>query len=65
MFKNLSLRYRIALVIFILEACMLAAVLGVTFTQSQQIASEFNTGSQNATIDLLSNLSITALLPVR
>ena len=62
MFKNLSLRYRIALVIFILEACMLAAVLGVTFTQSQQIASEFNTGSQNATIDLLSNLSITALL---
>ena len=62
MFSKLSLRYRIALVIFLLEACMLAGVLGVTLSQSQQTASEFNTASQNASVDLLSNLSITALL---
>jgi sensor histidine kinase regulating citrate/malate metabolism len=62
MFSKLSLRYRIALVIFLLEACMLASVLGVTLSQSQQTAREFNTASQKASLDLLSNLSITALL---
>ena len=62
MFSKLSLRYRIALVIFLLEACMLAGVLGVTLSQSRQTASDFNTASQVASLDLLSNLSITALL---
>ena len=62
MFKNLSLRYRIALVIFLLEACMLAGVLGVTLTQSKQTTINFNTASQKASLELLSNLSITALL---
>ncbi len=62
MFGKLSLRYRIALVIFILEACMLASVLSVTLSQSHQTASDFNTASQKASFDLLSNLSITALL---
>lgn len=62
MFSSLSLRYRIALAIFVLEACMLAGVIGVTFNQIQQTASDFNSASQNASLDLLSNLSITALL---
>lgn len=62
MFKKLSLRYRIALVIFVLEACMLAGVLSVTLTHSKQAATDFNSASQNASLDLLSNLSITALL---
>jgi PAS domain S-box-containing protein len=62
MFSRLSLRYRIALVIFVLEACMLAAVLGVSLSQSRATATEFNSASQNASLDLLSNLSVTALL---
>ena len=62
MFSKLSLRYRIALVIFLLEACMLAGVLGVTLSQSRQTARDFNTASQKASLDLLSNLSISALL---
>jgi len=62
MFNKLSLRYRIALVIFLLEVCMLASVLGVTLIQSQQTASDFSTASKKASLDLLSNLSITALL---
>ena len=41
---------------------MLATVLGVTLTQSRQTASKFNEASQKASLDLLSNLSITALL---
>jgi diguanylate cyclase (GGDEF)-like protein/PAS domain S-box-containing protein len=62
MFSRLSLRYRIALVIFLLEVCMLASVLGVTLTQSRQTATDFNAASQKASLDLLANLSITALL---
>jgi len=62
MFDKLSLRYRIALVIFLLEVCMLASVLGVTLVQSRQTALEFSTASKKASLDLLANLSITALL---
>jgi diguanylate cyclase (GGDEF)-like protein/PAS domain S-box-containing protein len=62
MFSKLSLRYRIALVIFLLEVFMLATVLGVTLSQSRQTANNFNSASQTASLDLLSNLSITALL---
>ena len=62
MFDRLSLRYRIALVIFLLEACMLASVLSVTLLQSRQAASNFNAESQQASLALLANLSITALL---
>lgn len=62
MFSRLSLRYRIALVIFLLEACMLAAVLSISLTQSKKTAESFNTASQKASLDLLSNLSISALL---
>jgi len=62
MFRRLSLRYRIALVIFLLEACMLAAVLSVSLRQSHQTAANFNTASQKASLALLSNLSVTALL---
>ncbi|MEJ2399682.1 MAG: PAS domain S-box protein, partial [Gammaproteobacteria bacterium] len=62
MFSRLSLRYRIALVIFLLEACMLASVLTVTLKQSHETAADFNQASQKASLSLLSNLSITALL---
>ncbi|MBI1424196.1 MAG: EAL domain-containing protein [Gammaproteobacteria bacterium] len=62
MFSRLSLRYRIALVIFLLEACMLGAVLAVSLQQSHRIAADFNADSQKASLDLLSNLSVTALL---
>ena len=62
MFSRLSLRYRIALVIFLLEAVMLASVLGVALTQSRQTAEDFNAASQKASLELLSNLSVTALL---
>lgn len=62
MFSRLSLRYRIALVIFFLEACMLGAVLSVSLNQSHQTAASFNSASQKASLDLLANLSVTALL---
>ena len=62
MFSRLSLRYRIALVIFLLEACMLGTVLAVSLKQSNETASKFNTASQQASLDLLSTLSVTALL---
>jgi len=62
MLGRLSIRYRIALVIFLLEACMLAAVLTVSLRQSQQTATNFNSASQKASLDLLANLSVTALL---
>jgi len=62
MLSKLSLRYRIALVIFLLEVCMLASILSVTLYQSQKTASEFNAASQKASMDLLANLSIAALL---
>jgi diguanylate cyclase (GGDEF)-like protein/PAS domain S-box-containing protein len=62
MLSRLSLRYRIALVIFVLEACMLGAVLSVSLQQSRQTAANFNAASQKASLDLLSNLSVTALL---
>lgn len=62
MFSRLSLRYRIALVIFILEAFMLASVLSVSLKQSHDTAANFNQASQKASLSLLSNLSVTALL---
>lgn len=62
MFPRLSLRYRIALVIFLLEACMLTVVLSVTLSQSRQTAGDFDAASQEASLDLLANLSVPALL---
>ena len=62
MFTRLSLRYRIALVIFVLEVLMLASVLSVALTQSHETAVDFDRSSQKASLDLLSNLSVTALL---
>lgn len=41
---------------------MLAAILGVTLTQSSQTVANFNSTSQKASLDLLANLSVTALL---
>jgi PAS domain S-box-containing protein len=62
MFRWLSLRYRIALVIFALEACMLGAVLSVALSQSRSTATDFNSASQQASVSLLANLSVTALI---
>ena len=62
MFNRMSLRYRIALVIFVLEACMLAGVLGVTLTQTRQTEVEFNAASQQAGLDLLAKLAVPVLL---
>jgi len=59
---RLSLRYRIAVVIFLLEACLLAVVLSVTLTQSRATAERFNRASQDASLDLLGKLSDEALL---
>lgn len=41
---------------------MLGAVLSVSLKQSHQTASNFNSASQKASLDLLANLSVTALL---
>jgi len=62
MFDRLSLRYRIALIIFLMEACMLAAVLGITLSLSQRTAIEFDASGHQASLDLLADLSLTALL---
>ena len=62
MFSRLSLRYRIALVVFLLEVCLLAAVLGVTLMQARQAVRDYEMTSQKASMDLLSSLSETALL---
>jgi PAS domain S-box-containing protein len=62
MFSRLSLRYRIAITIFVLEAFMLATVLGVTLSESRNEINEFDAANQTASLDLLSNLSIAALL---
>lgn len=62
MLSKLSLRYRIALVIFLLEACLLAAILSVTLQQTRNTANDFNAANHQASMELLSNLSIAALL---
>lgn len=62
MLSRLSLRYRIALIIFLLEACMLASVLGITLTQTRRTADEFTEASRKASFELLANLSVTALI---
>ncbi|MEO5697799.1 MAG: ATP-binding protein, partial [Burkholderiaceae bacterium] len=62
MFSRLSLRCRIALAIFVLEAFMLAGVLGLTLVQNRQTASDFQATSEKANLDLFTALSVSALL---
>jgi PAS domain S-box-containing protein len=60
--SRLSLKYRIALVIFVLEALMLSAVLWVTFSESQQTARAQHAATTNVIVDMLSELASAALL---
>ncbi|MDH5444989.1 MAG: ATP-binding protein [Gammaproteobacteria bacterium] len=56
-----SLKYRIALVIFILEACMMASVLGVTLNYSLKKSQQQRVATESVTMELLSNLGRAAL----
>lgn len=60
--RNLSLKYRIAGVIFILEAVMMTGVLGLTLSSSLEAHREQSTINENVLLDLLSDLSRNALL---
>ena len=57
-----SLKYRIAVIIFILEGLMMAAVLGVTLSYSQNESEKQLAINEQIMIQLLANLSRIALL---
>ncbi|MDH5258755.1 MAG: HAMP domain-containing protein, partial [Gammaproteobacteria bacterium] len=59
---NLSLKYRIALVIFVLETLMITAVLWTTSTESFLAAKNFQKDQENVFFEVLNELSVTALL---
>ncbi|MGH1479031.1 MAG: EAL domain-containing protein [Geminicoccales bacterium] len=58
----MSLRSRIALTIFLLEAMLIAAVLYITLTHSMQSVEQQISSSQQVTIDLLGDLSKAAFI---
>ena len=60
--SNLSLKYRIALVIFALEALMLTMVLWVSFSDSQVVAREQHAATTEIIMGMLGELAGTALL---
>ena len=62
MFLSLSLKYRIALIVFVLEAIMLSLVLWQTLTYSYAKSSKLIHNNQEAVIQLVSGISRTALL---
>jgi len=62
MFFRLSLKYRIALVIFLLEAIMMTAVLWNTTDEALNAARKHQQANHNVILTLLSELSRTALL---
>lgn len=57
----MSLKYRIAVVIFILEAIMMSVVFYTTINRSQEINQEQVTVNDNVIVDLIVNLSRFAL----
>ncbi|BAU47538.1 chemotaxis protein CheY [Sulfurifustis variabilis] len=57
-----SLKYRIAAIIFLLEAAMMAAVLGVTITYSQRETEKQLSANEEVMLQLLGDLSRIALL---
>lgn len=59
---GLSLKYRIALVIFLLEIVMVAMILQQTLTVSMENSRRQEVGKEKATLNLLSTLSRVALL---
>lgn len=58
----MSLRSRIALTIFLLEAMLIAAVLYITLTHSMQAVEQQISSSQQVTMDLLGDLSKAAFI---
>lgn len=57
-----SLKYRIAIIIFVLELIMMAAVLSVTLSHSLKTSQEHLTESENVLLDILGDLSRIALI---
>ena len=62
MLSRLSLKYRIALVIFVLEGIMMTVVLWKTLGQSLESAAEQQALTHDMLIELVGDLSRTALL---
>jgi len=62
MLASLSLKYRIALVIFVLEAIMMTAVLTVALNQSMHSSSNYQKANERVLLKLVSELSASALL---
>jgi len=62
MFSSLSLKYRIAIIIFILEAAMMTVVLQQTLGQSFQTSSRQITNNELAILDLVSGMSRSSLI---
>lgn len=62
MFSSLSLKYRIAIIIFFLEAIMMAVVLQQTLGQSFEESSAQINNNERAILDLVSGISKTALI---
>ena len=58
----LSLKYRIALVIFLLEAIMVSMVLWQTLSISSRSAHELHVANENVLLDLIQEVASTALL---
>lgn len=62
MFNNMSLKYRIAVIIFILEAVIMSLVLQQTLGQSYEASSNQIKKNQNAILELVSGISKSALI---
>lgn len=62
MFSSLSLKYRIAIIIFCLEAIMMAAVLHQTLGQSFEASRKQILSNEVAILDLVSGMSKSALI---
>lgn len=62
MFSRLSLKYRIAIIIFCLEAVMMATVLQQTLGQSFEASRNQILSNEHAILDLVSGLSKSALI---
>ena len=62
MFSQLSLKYRIALVIFILEALMMTTVLWQTLSSSLEATRQLHADNERVMLQLLADLSSSAML---
>lgn len=62
MFPGLSLKYRIAIIIFLLEAVMLSVVLQQTLGQSFDASSKHISNNENAILNIIAGISKSALI---